>query len=88
MRLQFDCESGDMGHLKQRLVESVPAGAGVMSSWLVSVIGAAAPMSFHSSFHFKALNTLAQCDEGWISLLPLLRSDQAPASETTHVLPV
>lgn len=45
--------------------------ASVMSSWCVRVICDVAPMSFHSSLHFKPLYTLMQCDEVWISFLPV-----------------
>ena len=53
----------------------------VMSSWRVRVMCAGAPMSFHSSFHFKALFMLAQRYEVWISYLPLPQVQSVPRNE-------
>lgn len=57
--------------------------ASVIISWCVKVMCDRAPMSFHSSFHFKALYMLAQCDEVWISFLPLPLSNLSQSARTT-----
>lgn len=55
----------------------------VMSSWHVRVICDMPPMSFHSSFYFKAVYMLAQRDEVWTSFLPLPHSDLSQSGRTT-----
>lgn len=55
----------------------------LMSSSRVKVMCAMAAMSFHSSFHFKALCLLAHPDEVWISFLPLHNSNLSQSGRTT-----
>lgn len=56
--------------------------SGQMSSWCVKVMLGALSVSFHSSFHFKALYMLAQRDEVWIWFLPLPQSNLSQAART------
>lgn len=49
----------------------------------VKVMCDVAPMSFHSSFHFRALYMLAERDEVWISFLPLPLSNLPQSVRTT-----